>query len=467
MVINRNDTRIGDFEYTLLSKKHLGNAKVVKPGNIQHGYKVPAWRQTVEYSKDIIAYIKLHGGIAGYKNTSYARTLYIDLDRHSKSLEQLFKDTWFTLEAWKEEYELSPEAVQIFYSGKKGVHLHIPTKIFGLTPQKNLPIKLKQFVSSLFKGTHAEDYLDMDLFQFNSWVRIANSPHQETNHFKVAIQWHELPTLTRAAATKRSQKQFAGPVPTKSGELGRNVSLSALWNNAVICSNHRRMQKPEGAVDGTRHHVMLPIIRKCWWRHYTESETEKYIINWDENENKPPMFERSSMRKTIGRWYSLAESLRYQRQSVNLGLHDELLSILGHPELTVLESGVLMHIFRKVNRVERDWNRFRVLPGSGIFVRKTLSAELGITPDQFDSIRKRMRNLGLLYSYPLPYRKGLYITLGPPLRNLKIGRDSNLDNFQLPPQTYPHGRWETRPRDNLDWVFQRTQAAPIDKPVQE
>jgi hypothetical protein len=77
--------------------------------------------------------------IAGYEGKVWAPFLPIDLDHPdlAPALEAARKLSSFFLERW----QIDPNAIQIYFSGAKGFHLMLDTRVFGkILPSKNLPL---------------------------------------------------------------------------------------------------------------------------------------------------------------------------------------------------------------------------------------------------------------------------------------------------------------------------------------
>jgi len=117
--------------------------------------------------------------------------------------------------------------------------------------------------------------------------------------------------------------------------------------------------------------------------------------------------------------------------------------------LDVNDAAVLAHIYYHVFNVERDWGFIKTMPGSRVFSLDGLSANIGITKYH---ARKSLDNLvsnGLIYKVLLKKNRknwGLYITLGPILRAMKLGRNYDINELVLPLSSTPPNRWEMRVR---------------------
>jgi len=73
------------------------------------------------------------------------------------------------------------EQVSLYYSGKKGYHIEIPSSLFALNPSDNLPERMKRMVSNFDIGA------DLSLYKQNQLYRMNNSLNVSGGHYKTQI----------------------------------------------------------------------------------------------------------------------------------------------------------------------------------------------------------------------------------------------------------------------------------------
>ena len=461
---------ISDYKYTFMAKGDLTSYRPIKIGNIKDSYAKPAWRHTVEYDKSAVEYYhknkskRGYESISGYKGVSYARYLIIDVDQKGQKLDHVIKNTWLSLEAFRQDYDIDDHAIQIYFSGKKGLHIHLPTKIFGLKPVNNLPKRLLAFVDEIFGGSPMTDFIDRSIFQYNQQIRLPNTPHQETGRYKIPISLTELATISQSELKGRAQK----PVPVikyRTSEFHKNNALSSIWNKIASLPAPSDTIKLKGVIDSKRHDELLKNVQICRSRGMLESEAVEHLFMWDST-NKPPMYKHNEIRSTVKNWYEKTAGDDFTHNNYGMDPHRGLTSILTHSELTIEETGILVQIYHRVNLVEKEWLSYKIQPGSGVFTHRKTAAELGVKTNRFTSFLNRMKDLGLLYVVRLPRKRGSYITLCPHLRKLKVGQTVDLETFQLPPLKKAGRRWETRPRfiniRDVGWDDDDQEASDLD-----
>ena len=127
------------------------------------------------FSSDIYHYHKAKGSCSGYDGKSYSPTLNIDIDDYDNDMSQL-KHNLRTIANY-----IDLETIKVYFSGRKGFHIEIPSSYFGVKPSTQLPQRMKKVVTQL------ELYNDQALYKTNQLYRMNNSIHQTTNLYKTEI----------------------------------------------------------------------------------------------------------------------------------------------------------------------------------------------------------------------------------------------------------------------------------------
>ena len=156
------------------------------------------------YSDEVLTYMSAQAEastptIAGYEGRVWAPFLPIDLDHPdlAPALETARYLSSFLLERW----QVDANAIQIYFSGAKGFHLMLDTRVFGkILPSKNLPL----IFDSLRRHLALEipepfrDTVDLAIKDRVRLLRLPNTIHEKSKLYKVSLSLDELRRLSSA-----------------------------------------------------------------------------------------------------------------------------------------------------------------------------------------------------------------------------------------------------------------------------
>jgi hypothetical protein len=156
------------------------------------------------YSDELLTYMSAQAKesaptIAGYEGKVWAPSLPIDLDHPDllPALEAARHLTAFFLERW----QIDPNAIQIYFSGAKGFHLMLDTRLFGkILPSKNLPLifdSLRRHLA-LEVPEPFRDTVDLAIKDRVRLLRLPNTIHEKSKLYKVSLSLEELRRLSPA-----------------------------------------------------------------------------------------------------------------------------------------------------------------------------------------------------------------------------------------------------------------------------
>jgi len=94
----------------------------------------------------------------------------------------------------KFSYNIPIELFHIYFSGKKGIHIVVNAKVFGVEPDKNLNEYYKHMARSI-KAHNPNDTLDMKIYDRRRLFRMTNSKHADTGLYKIPLTFKELVEL--------------------------------------------------------------------------------------------------------------------------------------------------------------------------------------------------------------------------------------------------------------------------------
>jgi hypothetical protein len=123
------------------------------------------------------------GMVAGFDGEVYYDFLVIDIDYDD------VKKTILFIEHLEINYEIPKEILRIYFSGKKGFHVLIPSTIFDLKPSDWLDKQVGNIVEEL-----CANIIDFDksLYDKLQAYRLRNTLHADSNLYKIPIDFQDL-----------------------------------------------------------------------------------------------------------------------------------------------------------------------------------------------------------------------------------------------------------------------------------
>jgi len=146
------------------------------------------------------------------ERVKYIGPMYFDLD-DADDVENSIEDAKLLLEKFK-EHGLTPDDVEIYLSGKKGLHLLIPPEVFMVKPAPlaHLPLIYKEIAFKL-----AVDTTDFKVYSERKGRMLRTCYNQRDNgNYRVPVTWAELENLTPEQYDQlcKSPRQVPKTVPS-------------------------------------------------------------------------------------------------------------------------------------------------------------------------------------------------------------------------------------------------------------
>ena len=149
------------------------------------------------FGADFSAYLERNGSEASYNGPCSADWLFWDIDRPD-DLGRAISDARRLAVSILERYrELDDDALLVFLSGGKGLHVGIPTALWGPTPSICFHETSKRF--ALAHGERAGIVVDGTVYSKVRLFRAPNSRHPKTGIFKRRLALDELMSLNSEA----------------------------------------------------------------------------------------------------------------------------------------------------------------------------------------------------------------------------------------------------------------------------
>jgi hypothetical protein len=218
------------------------------------------------FGGDFAAYLERNGSEAAFNGPCGADLIFWDIDRPG-DLAGALSDARRLAGAILDRYrELDDDALLVFLSGGKGMHIGIPTALWGPTPCDCFHETAKRF--ALAHGERAGVVVDGTIYSKTRLFRAPNSRHPKTGLFKRRLALDELMHLKPEAVVElaRHPEPFRvsrpdGPSPTAAAdwlEAGRAVGWRADERRAAYRAGSARLTATtlafirDGATDGER-----------------------------------------------------------------------------------------------------------------------------------------------------------------------------------------------------------------------
>ena len=199
---------------------------------------VDCFRTYLLFSDDLLRYMEANPNdagrpsVRGYPGPSLALSVPLDFDREGDPAAALADARAFVRRVGA-RFDLPPQAVRAWFSGRKGFSLELPAALFGgFAPSPETAARLGALVGVLAEGLPT---LDGKIYERVRLWRVENTVNAKSGLFKIPLATHELLTLgldqvrdlaTRPREVERVPDDEWDPVP----------DLVALWRGTAIRS---------------------------------------------------------------------------------------------------------------------------------------------------------------------------------------------------------------------------------------
>jgi len=136
------------------------------------------YRTVFRFDKDYLEHFEKNNTVAGFKGKCYADFLPIDID--SENLIDAYKKAKYCIYVLKVDYDY--EVQYLFFSGKKGFHILLPSECFGIfEPSEKLPGIFKNIMQDIYGKC------DLAIYEINRLFRLTNTKHSGSGLFKIPL----------------------------------------------------------------------------------------------------------------------------------------------------------------------------------------------------------------------------------------------------------------------------------------
>jgi len=185
------DISINDFKYvdTAIGDVSRRNnpIEVSKLKSLLNGHNIDCYRTYFQYPYSFVEHVKATASTSGYDGPCYSKYIPIDID--STDLTEALERTRRILRHLEDTFILDLNLLPLFFSGAKGFHIMLPTKLFGIKPAKDLDKVYRRIVEAIIPP---DTKVDNAIYDKVRLLRIANTIHSITNLYKIPISVQEV-----------------------------------------------------------------------------------------------------------------------------------------------------------------------------------------------------------------------------------------------------------------------------------
>ena len=197
------------------------------------------------FSDEVLTYMSAQTGtdvptISGYEGKVWAPFLPVDIDH--ADLETALETARRLSVYFREHWTIDPNALQIYFSGAKGFHLTLDTRLFGrVAPSKSLPTifdslrrHVAQELPEPLRGT-----VDLSIKDRVRLLRLPNTIHEKSKLFKIILSAEELKNLSAPQIRKIARASRPLTVTDETSFLAR----SEVGANPAACELFSRVRR--------------------------------------------------------------------------------------------------------------------------------------------------------------------------------------------------------------------------------
>ncbi|HXV27979.1 MAG TPA: primase C-terminal domain-containing protein [bacterium] len=154
------------------------------------------------YSDEILTYLSTHAQESGPSVSGYPGKVcapYFPLDIDHPDLNVARETVRFFLKLFLEKWEINPDGLLVYFSGSKGFHLMLDTRLFGrIVPSKTLPFLFAAMRRHLAQSLpeSCRETVDLGIKDRVRLLRLPNTLHEKSGLYKVILTHAEAQALS-------------------------------------------------------------------------------------------------------------------------------------------------------------------------------------------------------------------------------------------------------------------------------
>jgi len=290
---------------------------------------------------------------SGFRGDCYSDFIPIDIDH--KDLNQALVITRNFIQWLYCELDVPLEAIETFFSGFKGFHVHIPTSLLGeVEPSDNLPQRFRSLISSL-----GDWGFDLSIYQSSRLWRLENSINSNTNLVKIRLSPSELLSLSYKEIKNIAKAPRELDSIIDYDDWFYSDGLVQLWkktstNRQPILIEGKQVKNENldflnrGVPEGIRNNTLFSYGKKLKILGYLQNEAINLLSAWN-NKNLPPLTE-SELKRTIKSVYSFTIT-----DTHNTSFFGYLRTDPIYKNLNAKQRDIYLQVLCRINTKKKDW----------------------------------------------------------------------------------------------------------------
>jgi hypothetical protein len=226
------------------------------------------------FDESINDYCKYHNGSpSGYQGKSDSPIIPIDIDNtdttNLKGVLNHFGEIIGDL-----------ESINLYYSGKKGYHIELPSGYFGIEPCDRLPERIKRMVMQMDIGADLSLYKNHQLWRMNNSLNVSGGCYKTKLDITDILDGMELEDIRRTAKMRNGESFEMGGTGTK-------VPIPVLQHLWESTNDITKLRVTGGVNEGYRNKNAYNTAISLKTQQYSR-ETAKKVVEEQNQLNNPP-----------------------------------------------------------------------------------------------------------------------------------------------------------------------------------
>lgn len=290
--------------YNINGEKHFGRKIFTEVSNIKNIRK--------KFNNiDVYATVYLYDNEKQSESNLFG-PLYIDMDmdniEEEENLKKLQLDLKLITKHLNLNYGIPTESMQFFFTGKKGFHILINPKVFGIRPCKHLNEYFKEIAKELNLFTIYKE-VDTRIYDYKRLLRLPNSINSKSGLYKVPISFEDATNFTY-----EELKEYAKtPQKIVINEITKIEKAANRFNNIVKNYKEKKSKKKviksnvdirdvkflpcitslliNGASKGNRNNSTVILASAFFQEGISYYDALNVILQWNSEKNDPSLNE--------------------------------------------------------------------------------------------------------------------------------------------------------------------------------
>lgn len=178
------------------------------------------------FADEFQTHLASYATVRGFEGKTFARWILFDIDRDD--IDSAISDTRKLVALILERFSIDGESLLVFFSGRKGFHVGIPTSLWGPSPSNRFHRYCRAFAELL--ANECQVTIDSGVYDRVLAFRAPNSKHPKTGLHKRRLSVDELFYLRTNRITELAKQPLEFGIPEP---LPPNRNAINAWRDAM------------------------------------------------------------------------------------------------------------------------------------------------------------------------------------------------------------------------------------------